>query len=60
MITIPPNFENNPAVDRKFLDLISFMNRLEESLRYPQCEGYEDQRRELARAQTELIMRGIL
>lgn len=60
MITIPAGFQNNSAVDRKFRDLIEFFNELEEELRYPNCEGYEDQRRTLARAEQELIMRGIL
>ena len=60
MITVPQGFQNNPAVDRKFRDLIEFMNRLEEQLQYPNCDGFEDQKRVLARAEYELIMRGVL
>lgn len=60
MIKIPKGFQNNPAVDKKFLELVEFMNNLEEALRHPHCDGYEDQKRALARAQNELIMRGIL
>lgn len=60
MINIPEGFQNNPAVDRKFLELVEFFNKLEDELRYPNCEGYSDQRRALARAENELIMRGIL
>lgn len=60
MITVPQGFQNNPAVDRKFRDLIEFMNKLEQDLQYPNCEGYEDQKRVLARAENELIMRGVL
>ena len=60
MITIPQGFQNNPAVDRKFKELVEFMNQLEEQLQYPNCSGYEDQKRILARAEYELIMRGVL
>jgi len=60
MITVPLGFQNNPAVDRKFRDLIEYMNKLEQDLQYPNCEGYEDQKRVLARAENELIMRGVL
>lgn len=60
MINIPKDFQNNPAVDRKFKELIEFMNQLEEELRYPNCSGYEDQKRLLAAAQRQLIMDGIL
>ena len=60
MIRIPENFQNNPAVDRKFKDLVEFFNKLQEELEYPNCEGYADQRRALAQAQAELIRRGIL
>jgi hypothetical protein len=60
MIIVPKDFQNNPAVDRKFKDLIEFMNRLEQDLAYPNCDGYEDQKRVLARAENELIMRGVL
>lgn len=60
MISIPNDFQNNPAIDQKFKDLIDFMNDLEEDLRYPSCEGYADQKRVLALAENKLIMRGIL
>lgn len=60
MISIPNDFQNNPAIDQKFKDLIDFMNDLEEDLRYPNCEGYADQKRVLALAENKLIMRGIL
>jgi hypothetical protein len=60
MIIVPQGFQNNPAVDRKFKELIEFMNRLEQDLAYPNCSGYEDQRQVLARAENELIMRGVL
>ena len=60
MINIPQGFQNNPVVDRKFKDLIEFMNQLEEQLQYPNCDGDEDKRRVLARAEYELIMRGVL
>jgi hypothetical protein len=60
MIDIPQDFQNNPAVDRKFKDLIEFFNILQEDLRYPYCEGNADAKRILARAENELIMRGIL
>lgn len=60
MIVIPKGFQNNPAADKKFLELVEFMNNLEEALRHPFCEGYEDQKRVLAIAQNELIMRGII
>ena len=60
MISVPQGFQNNPVVDKKFKDLIEFMNRLEEQLQYPNCDGYEDQKRILARAEYELIMQGIL
>lgn len=60
MIEIPKDFQNNPAVDRKFKDLIEFVNKLERDLQYPNCEGYADAKRILARAENELIMRGVL
>ena len=60
MITIPPGFQNNPAVDRKFKELIEFFNELQEDLRYPNCEGYGDQWRVLVQAENELIKRGVL
>lgn len=60
MIAIPKGFSNNPAVDRKFVDLIELMNKLEDALRYPNCDGYADQKLVLARFENELIMRGVL
>ena len=60
MINIPQGFQNNPAVDKKFKGLIEFMNKLEQDLAYPNCSGYEDQKRVLARAENELIMQGVL
>lgn len=47
MISIPPNFQDNPVTDKKFIDLITFFNKLEEDLRYPICEGYADETRRL-------------
>ena len=60
MITIPNGFQNNPFVDRKFRELVEYFNALEKQLEYPNCEGNEDAKRILARAQNELIMRGVL
>lgn len=60
MIVIPENFQNNPAVDRKFIDLITFMNALEEDLEYPICSGKEEYLLRLRRAENELIMQGYL
>lgn len=60
MIALPPDYQGNPLVDRKFRELIKFFNELEEKLQYPNCSGYSDQRHEFNKAQDELIMRGIL
>lgn len=60
MIVIPSTFQNNPVADRKFKELIEFMNKLEESLQYPNCEGNEEAKRILSRAEYELIMMGFL
>ena len=60
MIVIPVNFQNNPAVDRKFKSLIEVMNKLEEQLQHPDNEGYAGQCRVLACAENELIMCGVL
>jgi len=60
MISVPKDFNNNPAVDHKFLELINFFNKLEDKLRYPNCDGYADEKRILAWAENELIMRGVL
>ena len=60
MITIPEGFSDNPSCDRKFTELVKFFNKLEDDLRYPNCEGYADQCRVLTRAENELIMMGIL
>lgn len=48
MITIPQGFQNNPATDKKFRELVELFNKLEQDLQYPNCDGYEDQRRVLA------------
>ena len=60
MIVIPENYSNNPAVDKKFISLIEFMNALEEDLQYPICSGKADIRRRLNQAEAELIMQGYL
>lgn len=60
MIVIPSDFQNNPFADKKFRELVEFFNNLEKALEYPNCEGNADAKRILARAQSELIMWGIL
>ena len=60
MITIPKDFHNNSMVDKKFKELIVFINQLEKELEYPNCEGYSDQKRVLSLAQNELILLGFL
>lgn len=60
MIQIPNGFQNNPTVDKKFRELIEFMNKLEQELQYPNCEGLADQKRILVRAENKLIMQGFL
>lgn len=57
MINIP---ENTPTINKKFVDLITFFNKLEKDLQYPNCSGYTDQKWLLQKAQSELIMWGIL
>gem|GEM_PF-7072850 len=47
-------------VDKKFKELIVFINQLEKELEYPNCEGYSDQKRVLSLAQNELILLGFL
>jgi len=59
-IQIPIDFQNNPFVDKKFKSLVEFFNKLEKDLEYPNCEGYADKNRILAKAQNELIMWGML
>lgn len=44
----------------KFVELVEFFNKLEADLQYPNCEGYEDEKRRLNVALRELIMRGII
>ena len=60
MIVIPENFNCNPAVDRKFINLLEFMNALEEELEYPICSGVEERLQRLRQAEMELIMQGYL
>lgn len=60
MINIPSDFQNNPFADKKFRELVEFFNKLEKDLEYPKCEGNADAKRILARAQNELIMRGVV
>jgi hypothetical protein len=60
MISIPKDFQNNPLVDRKFRALVEYFNELEKQLEDPSCASDEDSKRILARAQNELIMRGVL
>ena len=60
MIVIPENFSNNPAVDKKFIGLITFMNALEEDLEHPICSGKEEYLFRLRQAENELIMQGYL
>ena len=62
MIIIPPDFDkvSNPAVHRKFIDLVILFQNYEELLKYPRSEGYADQRSYLCKMQSELIMKGYL
>ena len=60
MIVIPENFQNNPAVDREFINLLEFMNAPEEELEYPICSGVEERLRRFKLAEMELIMQGCL
>ena len=60
MIVIPKDFQNNPFCDKKFRELIEFFNKLEKELEYPNCEGNADAKRILAKAQNDLIMRGVV
>jgi len=59
-IQIPLDFKGNPAADKKFKELVEFFNKLEKELEWPNCEGYADKNRILAKAQSELIMREML
>ncbi len=58
MITFPPGYTGNVWTDKNFRQLVEFFNDLERKLEYPNCEGFEDQKRILAKAQSELIMWG--
>lgn len=60
MIIIPENFSNNPAVDKKFIALLEFMNSLEEELEYPICSGKEERLQTLRLAEMQLIRQGYL
>lgn len=60
MIVIPDNFYNNPAVDKRFLSLIAFVNNLEEDLEYPICSIKEEYLTRLRQAENELIKDGYL
>ena len=62
MFTIPPDFDKvtNPSVSRKFNELVEIFDKYEELLRYPNSEGWADQRRYLVKMQSELIMKGYL
>ena len=60
MISIPKDFQNNAFADKKFKELVEFFNKLEKDLEYPNCEGNADAKRILAKAQNELIMRGVV
>jgi hypothetical protein len=62
MFSIPPGFEKvtNPAVNRRFVDLVAMFQKYEDLLRYPNSEGYADQQRYLVKMQNELIMKGYL
>lgn len=59
MIILPPTYDNGPFTE-EFKKWIDFFNKLEEDMRYPNSEGYADQRRVLDRAMNELIKRGKL
>lgn len=56
MINIPQNTQ----LSGKFIDLIRSFNELEYKLKYPNCEGYAEQRMVLLKFEQELIMRGFL
>ena len=60
MIQIPIDFSNNGLTDSKFKELVNMFNKLEKDLEYPNCEGYADKNRILAKFENELIMRGFL
>ena len=60
MIVIPENFSNNPALDKKFINLLEFMNALEEELEYPICSGVEERLQRFKLAEMQLIMQGYL
>ena len=60
MINIPSDFNNNPFADKKFKELVTFFNKLEKDMQYPNCEGYADAKRILAKAEDDLIMWGII
>ena len=59
MIVIPENFSNNPALDKKFINLLEFMNALEEELEYPICSGVEERLQRFKLAEMQLIMQVI-
>jgi hypothetical protein len=44
--------------DKNFRQLVEFFNNLERDLEYPKCDGFEDQKRVLMKAQRELTMWG--
>jgi len=62
MFVIPPDFDKvaNHSVSRKFNELVKIFNKYEELLKYPNSEGWSDQRRYLVKMQSELIMKGYL
>jgi hypothetical protein len=60
MISVPKDFQNNLFLDARFKRLVEFFNNLEESLRYPNCEGNADAKRILSSAQNQLIQQGFL
>ena len=63
MIIIPKDLQpgtriNNEVLGREFLELVKYFNDLEESLRYPNCEGDAEARRILRAAERELTLWG--
>jgi len=58
MITFPPGYQNSMFTDKNFRQLVEFFNNLERDLEYPKCDGFEDQKRVLMKAQRELTMWG--
>jgi hypothetical protein len=47
-------------ISNKFRELVEFFNKLEKSLEYPNCEGYNDEKRVLQNAEQQLIKLGKL